>query len=266
MSSKLLVVGACLLFFAACSSSAPAEEKADEKPDVKEAEPAKLDPYEILAKHYAAMGGLEKLKAVQTEYSEGVVTSFGSQGEEQKGAFRQWREFPLKYRQELTLGDMEQISGDDGRKSWVVAMGGMPQVFGDEAAVKARKVRGLLAQYDHLDRDSESFAVKYAGTEKVDGAKCHVVEISNRMNDDVSRQYFDEESYLLIREVITRPSGEERITYSNYRETDGLMHAFTRVKESGSGTSERGFGLETTTLEVNPTIDPKRFRIPTPEV
>ena len=266
MSSKLLVVGACLLFFAACSSSAPAEEKADEKPDVKEAEPAKLDPYEILAKHYEAMGGLEKLKAVQTEYSEGIVTTFGSEGEEQKGSFKQWRRFPLMYRQELNLGDMEQISGDDGRKSWVVAMGGMPQVFGDEAAVKARKVRGLLAQYDHLDRDSESFAVKYAGTEKVDGAKCHVVEISNRMNDDVSRQYFDEESYLLIREVITRPSGEERITYSNYRETDGLMHAFTRVKESGSGTSERGFGLETTTLEVNPTIDPKRFRIPTPEV
>ena len=49
------------------------------------------DPYEIFARHYEAVGGLERFKAEKTSHFEGKVSIFGMEG-----VVRQWDQHPGK--------------------------------------------------------------------------------------------------------------------------------------------------------------------------
>ncbi|MFZ1947861.1 MAG: hypothetical protein WAW06_09990 [bacterium] len=97
---------------------------------------ALTDPYEVLAEHYEASGGLERLKAERTKYFEATVSVMGLEG-----TVKQWEETPLKKRQEVDLKVFKQISGDNGEYAWVVDQNGKFQVQKDEITLKKRQVR-----------------------------------------------------------------------------------------------------------------------------
>lgn len=181
------------------------------------------DPYRILEKHFAAIGGLDRLKLLKTVYQEGTIRIEGAGLE---GTFVQWSQRPLRLRQEVDLKIVKSTSGDNGEFSWEVDANGKLLLRRDENTLKDREVRGLLDDYEHLNPASEYFDVTFGGMEKVNGKECYIVKITNTINKDVQVGYYDRSSFYLVRMVLSKPDQEQRVEYSDFREVDGFIFPF----------------------------------------
>ena len=181
------------------------------------------DPYQILTKHYTALGGMDKIKAEKTSYIEGtlVIKGAGIQG-----VLKQWEATPLRHRQELDLKVLRQTEGDNGRFSWVMDTNGKIQLRQDEATQKRRKVKELLETFDHLNRTSSNFTISFEGIQKVGEADCYVVKISNKINQDLRLEFIDRTTFLLVKSIDKQPDEETQTLYSDYRDVNGIKRAF----------------------------------------
>jgi hypothetical protein len=219
------------------------------------------DPFIILGKHYEAIGGIEQLKAQRTSHIKGTVVIEGSGLE---GTYEEWRERPIRSRQEIDLGIIKQTEGDNGEFSWIVDHNKKLLIRKDERSAKERQVRLLLAEYDHLNRDSENFSVAYEGTDTVAEATCYVVQITNSINDNILTQFIDTSSFLLLKSVEVSPDQEQHTTYSDYREVDGIMIAFQqRVTVYPTGMVQR---MQITEVARNIDINPALYEPPEVDV
>ncbi|MCK5545652.1 MAG: hypothetical protein KAI35_10565, partial [Desulfobulbaceae bacterium] len=85
------------------------------------------DPYVIFQKHYDAIGGLQRLKAIKTFYCEGTTIYDGLEGR-----FKEWGKRSLKYRLEEDYSVITQVSGDNGKFSWLRDTNGKILIQRDE--------------------------------------------------------------------------------------------------------------------------------------
>ena len=186
------------------------------------------DPYEILERHYEALGGLDKLKAEKTQYSEGSIVIEGTGLE---GSIKIWTEVPKKERQEVDLKILKQTSGDNGQFRWEVDTNGKLQIRRDEPTLQRRRVRELMETYDHLNPRSDNFSLGFEGVEKVDDIDCYVVTIKNSINEDVIRQYIKVDTFLLEKSIVKEPDVERHTRFLDYREVNGLKRSFRQEME-----------------------------------
>jgi hypothetical protein len=187
------------------------------------AEQNMTDPYQIMKKHFDAIGGLNRVKAIRSVYTEGTVTIEGSG---LQGSFKLWTEKPLKTRHEVDLTVAKIIQGDNGKFSWNVDANGKVMIRKDEQTLKEREVRKLMEEYLHLDPQSPVFSVAFEGTEKIGNEKCYVVSIKNSINDNVERNYYSTQSHYLLKTVTIRPDQEQHTLYSDYRAVDAVVYPF----------------------------------------
>lgn len=186
------------------------------------------DPIEILKRYYDAIGGLDKLKAEKTRYSEGSIVLEGTGLE---GTLKIWEEAPKKERQEVDLKIIKQTSGDNGQFRWEIDPNGKLQIRRDEPTLQRRRVRELMEIYDHLNPQSENFTLSFEGVEKVDDIDCYAVQITNSINEDAVYQYINVNTYLLEKSVVKEPDVERRTRFSDYREANGLKRSFRQETE-----------------------------------
>ncbi len=172
------------------------------------------DPYEILNRHYEALGGLDKIKSQKTLYLEGDLELVGTGLE---GSFIQWTQSPIKSRQEVDLKVIKQVSGDNGEFAWMVDQNGKLQIRNDERTLNQRKLQILQEKFEHLNPESDVFELSYEGIDTVSGKDCYVVKIANSINEDVSRQYYDTTSFMMLKSISISPEGE--CTSSNNSDT-----------------------------------------------
>jgi len=191
------------------------------------------DPYEVLHKHYEALGGLDKLKARNTTYVEGTLVIEGAGLE---GTFKQWSESPIKSRNELDLKVFQQTSGDNGEFAWTVDANGKLQILSDEKTLEARQLGMLQAEYDFLNRDSKNFTVTLEGIEEVEGRDCYKIKMANSINEDVTYNYYDTSSFLQTKSSAIGQAGESHTLISDYRDVGGILMSFqqkTTVQPTG---------------------------------
>jgi len=220
-----------------------------------------VDPFIILGKHYETIGGIDQLKAQRTSHMKGTVVIEGSGLE---GTFEEWREMPIRSRQEIDLGIIKQAEGDNGEFSWIVDHNNKLLIHKDERSVKERQVRLLLAEYHHLNRDSENFSLAYEGTDTVAEATSYVVQITNSINDNILTQFIDTSSFLLLKSVEVSPDQEQHTTYSDYHKADGIMIAFQqRMTVYPTGMVER---MQIVEVAHNIDIDPALYEPPEVDV
>lgn len=219
------------------------------------AEEPLTDPYEILSKHYEAMGGLERLRAEKTRYFEGTVRIDGLEG-----TLKRWMAMPDRIREELHLGIFRQTSGDNGQLSWELDTNGKLRIEQDEAALKRREVDRLLEMYEHLDRDSEYFTLSLEGVEEVGSADCYLVKIANSINEDVQYEYIDTSSYDRRMSTLVRPDEKVTTLYSDYRDVNGVLRPF-RLAAEIQPVGQR-FTLELSQYTVDEEIEPASFEPP----
>ena len=219
------------------------------------------DPHQILERHFDAIGGLNRLKAQTTTYKEGKITIVAAGLE---GTFKQWSERPLKLRQETDLKVVSQVSGDNGDVSWHVDANGKLLIRRDDNTLKEREVRRLMEEYEHLDPGSENFAVTFEGIEKIEGRDCYVVMITNTINKDIQRYFYDKSSFYLLKEIVTRPDNEHQVAYSDFRKVDGFVLPFKEtVRELPTNET---ITVEYSVYKLNPKVDSALFEPPAQDV
>jgi len=188
------------------------------------------DPFEILNAHYESVGGLENLRAEKSTYFEAQFVLVGTGLE---GPFKQWSKSPVQSRQELDLKVFKQTSGDDGSVGWVVDTNGKLKILRDDETNINRELTRLMAEFAHLDPDSEHFTVTCEGTADLDGVMCYVIKITNNLNVSELKYFINQETFLMEKSIIYgTDGGETHNAFSDYREVDGILRAFSQRTET----------------------------------
>ncbi|MCK4409857.1 MAG: aspartyl protease family protein, partial [Candidatus Eisenbacteria sp.] len=213
------------------------------------------DPYEVLARHYEALGGLDRVKSEETLHFEATLSVAGLEG-----TVRHWEADPDRSRTEVDLVVLTQTTGDNGEVAWEIGMNGKLRIEQDPNALARREISRRLALFEHLDPASDVFTVSLEGTEEVDGADCYVVRIASE-SDDVERVwYIDVADFLLRKSIDIQPDMQQHAIHSDYREVGGVLHAFRQdIEMLPLGQTQV---IVTTQLETNVNIDPALFDPP----
>ncbi len=213
------------------------------------------DPYEVLARHYEALGGLDALRAERTVH---LVADFSVSG--LSGTVEQWEVSPDRSRMVLDLKVIKLVMGDDGTVAWELDTNGKLRIEQDPDALSRRIVDRRLALFEHLDPSSESFTVTLEGVERVEGADCYVVRVVSTDDRTERVWYFDVSDFLMRRSEDNRPDEQRHAVYSDYREVGGVLHAFRQdIVMLPIGQRQT---MVTTLLETNVDIDPGLFGPP----
>ncbi len=181
------------------------------------------DPYEILGKHFEASGGLELLKAEQTQYFEGNLSLGGMEG-----PIKAWTSKPDRSRAEVVIGPISITQGDNGDLSWILDTNGKVQVITkeDEATQKRKEVTQRMADYEHADPRSDVFTAAFEGTETVEETDCYVVKVTNSINTDHFTYYIGKDDFLLKKRIAIQAEKSGDSYYGDYREVGGLLVPF----------------------------------------
>jgi len=217
------------------------------------------DPYVILGKYFETIGGLEKVKAEKTSYSEATVEVAGL-----TGTLTQWTEIPVRERVEMDLKVFKQISGDNGQFAWMEDANGKVQIQKDEAMLKRREVKKLLSTYKQMDPNSDYFSLTYEGIEKVGDVDCYVVKTTNNINDDITFEYINISTFLMEKTIQKQPDNESHNILSDYREINGIKHPFKMDMEILPVGQK--MTIQVNKFESNVEIDPSLFEPPADDV
>jgi hypothetical protein len=213
------------------------------------------DPYEIINRHYEAMGGLENLKAEKTRHFEATVSVMGLEG-----TVKNWEESPLKKRQEVDLTIFKQTEGDNGEYAWAVDQNGKLQIKKDEVTLKKRQVEALMSEFRHLERDSKVFTLTLDGVERMGDAEYYVIRLANNINEDVRIDYINTITFMADKAVVITPSIESYMMLSDVRSVGAVKVPFRHegeIKPMGQKQT-----IQITKYESNVPIDPTVFEPP----
>jgi outer membrane lipoprotein-sorting protein len=218
---------------------------------------------EIVKKVLDARGGVQKIKAVQSERVSGHV-SF-AQGME--GTFVVELKRPLKMRVEITVEGQKIIRVYDGKSS-----GWMVNPFVENKGVEPLPSEDLKNISDESDFDgplvdykSKGNEIELAGKEMLDDKPVYRLKLTNK-NGDVRSYFFDASLFLLLKWEGVRKSGDQEVPwesfFSDFHEVQGLKYPF-RIDQGSPGTQIKQT-LTAEKIEIDPQIDDSRFSKPVP--
>jgi outer membrane lipoprotein-sorting protein len=215
---------------------------------------------EILAKHYEACGGLDKLKALNTMRVTGTITM----GPGMEAPFTMERKRPGMRRMEFTIQGMTGVQAFDGSKTWSLMpfMGKKdPEVGSDEDNKNAQDD----ADFDGalVDYKTKGHTIELMGKEAVEGADAFKLKVTKK-GGNIEYDYLDAETYLLVKtEGKVRRRGTEmegETTFSDYKDVDGTLQPFSM--ESGAKDMPQKQKLTFSKIELNVALDDARFAVP----
>jgi len=179
------------------------------------------NPYHIMEQHYAAVGGLDRLKSLVSSQSEGRVHYDGLQG-----TYRHWEKRPLQHRTEEDFSIISQIEGDSGNYAWVHDTNGQLLIIRDEDTLKRRRISELLDRYEHLNRQSQYFSLTYGGITIIRNRPCYEVVLRNTINSDRGHFFFDTQTLYMTRSLYHQPDMEIESFYDDYKSVNGFIVPF----------------------------------------
>jgi len=194
------------------------------------------DPHEILNRYFQAAGGLGRLLAEQTSYSEGAVSLGGMEG-----TLKVWMRKPGQSRAEIAVGPLTVTQGDDGEHAWVLDQNRKLQVIThpDDATVRRRQVRRMIDQYAFAKPGSDVFTVTLQGIDQVEGRDCYVIRITNGINVDSYTYYINAQTFVREKAVFVEDIESRDAFYGDYRDAAGLMVPFwTKEVQHQSGQTQ----------------------------
>ena len=216
---------------------------------------------EIVKKTIEARGGMEKIKAVQSERISGHV-SF-TQGME--GAFVVELKRPLKMHVEISVDGQKIIRVYDGKSS-----GWMINPFAESKDVQPLPPEDLKNISDESDFDgplvdykAKGNQIELMGKEKLDDKPIYRLKLTNK-NGDVRFYFIDASSFLLLKWDGVRKTADQEIPwesfFSDFREVQGLKFPF-RIDQGSPGTDIKQT-LNAEKIEINPPLDDSLFTKP----
>src|SRR5580658_3851914 len=216
---------------------------------------------EIVAKVLAARGGLEKVKAVQSERITGTLYF----NPELYGPFLAEFRRPGKMHNEVTIQNKTVTRSFDGKDTgWVTN----PFVGKDAPEpMSAEEVKDAVNEADFdgplVDAKAKGNVIELTGTEKVEGRDAYILKVTHK-DGQVSSYSFDTKTFLLVKWSGADSVNGEAVTretyFHDYRDVDGLKFAFELVSNTpGADVTQR---IVVDKIEVDPQIDEAHFGKP----
>jgi len=216
---------------------------------------------EIVNKALATRGGVDKIKAVQSERVSGRISFTGGL----EGAFVLELKRPGKMRIEISVEGQKVIRVYDGKSA-----GWMLNPFAENKDVQPMSGEELKSVSEESDFDgplveykTKGSQIELVGKEEFNDKSVYRLKLINK-NGDVRFYFFDASSFVLLKwEGIRRIEDKEfpwESFFSDYRDVQGLKYPF-RIEQGSPGTEIRQ-NLITDKIEIDPQIDDSRFAKP----
>jgi outer membrane lipoprotein-sorting protein len=221
---------------------------------------------DIVEKHLAAMGGRAVLSKATTQVAKGTV-AISTQGVDLPGTVEIYRKSPNKVRTIVRL-DLSAAGGtevivdqrSDGKTAFVSnSMQGDREITGDQ-------LQGMLnASFPSplLTYKEAGGTVTLIGKDKVGDRAVFVLQYAPKVGP-ASKNYFDADTYLLVRNVVSVdvPEAGGRVEQTNefgdFRDTGGIKLPFRITQISAAQTMT----LTLTAIEINAAVDDSMFARP----
>jgi outer membrane lipoprotein-sorting protein len=228
-------------------------------PAMQAAEPATAD--EVLEAHLAAIGGKEKVLAVESMQQFGRMTVGNGSGKTLSGSLDLYLKSPnqMLLIQQLA-GAGEARMGFDGSTPWSQDQtGGVRVLEGDEKeSVKS------LAQYDRFARYADYFPDrKLKGSETLNNRKVYRLQLSPEKGQPWN-VYIDAQTYLITAITIEYTGANDARTqvhsiFTDYRTVNGLKVAYRREQRIGTLISV----FQVNKVRLNLPLNSSFFSVPT---
>lgn len=217
---------------------------------------------QILAKHYTAMGGLDKIKAVNSLSMTSKMVMGGGQME---APLSVKMKRPHMMRSDVTLQGKVFVRATDGTTAWQInpfAGGDEPQKLSGAEADQLNDgadIDGVL-----VDFKSRGIAVELVGKEDVEGSPAYKLKVT-RNGGRIETNWLDASTFLAIKNStkITQMGQEMEVESfpGNYKKVDGVMMPYS-LDQKVNGRSMLQMTVEK--VETNLALDDSLFKMPAP--
>ncbi|HLG35516.1 MAG TPA: outer membrane lipoprotein-sorting protein [Bacteroidia bacterium] len=214
---------------------------------------------EVISKHIAAMGGKEKLAALQTAK---ITSSLDMQG----------MKLPIivtvvnnkSVRSELTFQGMTQVSAMTGGSGWYISpfQGKTePEKMNEEMLRESKEQTDLSGPlFNYKEKGN---AVELTGKEEMEGTDVFKLKVTLK-SGNVVYQYLDATSYLMLKETKKQKFEDKEIEsetlYSNYKMVDGINYAYAiEIRQVGESSGQT---MTVENVELNLKVDESIFAMP----
>lgn len=208
---------------------------------------------DIVSKHLAAKGGLDKLKSVSTIRQ---TTEMSREGTTMRMVVAAKR--PNLARQELTVSGQTIVQIFDGTNAWMInPWAGSTEpvaLTGPEADLTREQ-----ATFDSplVDYKTRGTTVELVGTEEVGGRQAHHLKVTSK-SGQIQHTYIDTETLLESRVMTETPKGTVDQYFSDFRDVDGVKIPFA-IKTSV--TAMGAIDIKVLKVEINPALDDALFKV-----
>jgi outer membrane lipoprotein-sorting protein len=211
---------------------------------------------EVLARHAAAHGGLERWRAVQSMIVTGTQVAFSTAAP----FVYEWRRPDASRFEHSMLGKKITVGYDGAATWWIHPLFGVeqPAAVPEDKAMFARRAAEFASPL--VDAAAKGNKVELLGKEELDGQPAIKLKVI-RKDGAEETWYLDVSTFLELARfdrTLDLPDSEERWTYySDFRAVDGLVIPHRQDQEY----SIRHVSLTVEKVQINPEIDPGRFKL-----
>lgn len=217
---------------------------------------------QLLAKNYAARGGLDKIRAVKSI----VITGRLEAGPGVEAPFTIRLKRPNRLAMEFTAQGMTAKQVYDGKSGWqIMPFNGQidPQPMSSDDLKDAEEQADMDGPL--VDYKKKGNQIELVGKEDVDGSSAYKLKVTLK-NGDVQYQYLDAASFLEVKEEGKRTvQGAERdiaTKVGDYKEVQGLYFPFTQESSIKDTPTRQRVTVEN--IELNVPVDDAIFKMPEP--
>lgn len=217
---------------------------------------------EILAKHFEAQGGVEKLQKLETVRMIGKMQV----GPGMEAPITMEKKRPAMQRMEFVFSGMTGISAYDGAHAWQL-MPFMGQKSAEPMSDEDAKQMQDQADFDGplLDYKGKGNTIELMGKEPVDGADAYKLKVT-RKSGQVEYYFIDTESSLLVRregkQTQRGTEVETEMGFGSFKPIDGMLFPFTITMGAKGAHQKQSMTMDS--ILVNVPIDDSRFTMPPP--
>jgi outer membrane lipoprotein-sorting protein len=214
---------------------------------------------EIISKHIAAMGGMERFSKVQ---SVRIAADMQVMGQEVPVVTTIIQD--KAFRSETTIEGMTIVQAINGATGWIInPMAGSAKA----TSLPEETVKAMASETDLtglFDYKKKGYVLTLDGEDDLGGAKVYKVGMTTK-NGIKRVNYISKDTYYILKITVQGKIGDQEIqsvnTQSDFREVDGIFYPFTS-EVSTSAMPGAVMTLKIKTLEINPKIDEQIFAMP----